>query len=88
MYFGDLFYATFDEVRDVELMDALGSLLSILEEGLNNGDVTMGARTRKDLLQWYISQPAFIRSICEPSMRDARLFPETDHNSDKMSTPA
>ena len=85
---GDLFYATFDEVRDVELMDALGSLLSILEEGLSNGDVTMGERTRKELLQWYISQPAFIRSICEQSMRDAGLFPEADHNSDEMSTPA
>ena len=85
---GELFYATFDEVRDVELMDALGSLLSILEEGLSNGDVTMGERTRKELLQWYISQPAFIRSICEKSMRDTGLFPEADHNSDEMSTPA
>ena len=69
-------------------MDALGDLLSILEEGLSNGDVTMGERTRKELLQWYISQSAFIRSICEKSMRDAGLFPEADHNSDEMSTPA
>ena len=85
---GELFYATFDEVRDIELMDALGNLLSILEEGLNSGDVTMGERTRKELLQWYISQPVFIRSLCEQSMREAGLLPETDHNSEEMSTPA
>ena len=84
---GELFYATFDEVRDVELMDALGSLLSILEEGLKSGDVTMGERTRKQLLQWYISQPVFIRRLFEQSMLDAGLCPEA-HNSDEMSTPA
>ena len=85
---GELFYATFDEVRDIELMDALGSLLSILEDGLNNGDVTMGKRTRKELLQWYISQPAFIRSICEQSMRESGLFSSTDHSSGELSMPA
>ena len=85
---GELFYATFDEVRDIELMDALGSLLSILEDGLSNGDVTMGKRTRKELLQWYISQPAFIRSLCEQSMRESGLFSATDHSSKKLSMPA
>lgn len=85
---GELFYITFDEVKDVELVDALDSLLSILEEGLNNGDVTMGERTRKQLLQWYISQPAFIRSICETAMRSAGVFPEQNHNSEGLSTSA
>ena len=85
---GELFYATFDEVRDIELMDALGDLLSILAEGLNSGDVTMGERTRKELLQWYVTQPAFIRSICEQSMRDAGILQELDHNSDGLSMPA
>lgn len=85
---GELFYISFDEVRDVELVDALSDLLSILEEGLNNGDITMGERTRKELLQWYVSQPAFIRSICEKSMRNAGLLPEPDHNSAELSTPA
>ena len=49
---GELFYAAFDEVRDIELMDALGDLLSILAEGLNSGDVTMGERTQKELPLW------------------------------------
>ena len=69
-------------------MDALGDLLSILEEGLQTGDVAMGERTRNQLLRWYISQPVFIRKICERSMRDAGLLLDMDHNLDEVSTSA
>ena len=62
---GELFYETFEEVRDIELADALGSLLAILEDSLSSGDTVMGERTRKQLLQWYISQPLFVRNICQ-----------------------
>ena len=78
---GELFYATFDEVRDIEMADALNSLLSILASGLKDGDIQIGERTRKELLQWYISQPQFIRSICEQSMMEASLLYEEDEMS-------
>lgn len=84
---GELFYSTFEEVRDIELADALGQLLSILENGINSGDVVMGERTRKELLQWYISQPAFIRRICQQSMQEAGLLPE-DHEKCDLSKVA
>ena len=78
---GELFYATFDEVRDIEMADALNSLLSILASGLKDGDIQIGERTRKELLQWYISQPQFIRSICKQSMMEASLLYEEDEMS-------
>jgi hypothetical protein len=81
----ELFYATFDEVRDIEMADALNSLLSILASGLKDGDIQIGERTRKELLQWYISQPQFIRSICEQSMMEAGLLREEEYDEDEMS---
>ena len=84
---GELFYASFEEVRDIELADALGQLLSILENGIKNGDIAMGERTRKELLQWYVSQPAFIRRICQQSMEEAGLL-SGEHSDANMSRAA
>ena len=85
---GELFYATFDEVRDIEMTDALNSLLSILAEGLKSGDITIGEHTRKELLHWYISQPQFIRSICEQSMLESGLLYDEENEDGKMSRTA
>ena len=82
---GELFYAAFDEVRDIEMEDTLNSLLSILADGLKSGDVTIGEHTRKELLQWYISQPRFIRIICEQSMLEAGLLYEEENEDGEMS---
>ena len=85
---GELFYETFEEVRDIELADALGSLLAILEDSLSSGDTVMGERTRKQLLQWYISQPLFVRNICQHSMVQAGFILDQVNGAGDMSTSA
>jgi hypothetical protein len=70
------------------MADALNSLLSILASGLKDGDIQIGERTRKQLLQWYISQPQFIRSICEQSMMEAGILGEEEYEKDEMSRSA
>lgn len=85
---GEIFFLCYDDVRDIELSDALGSLVSIIAEGLANGTVQMEESVRKALLDWYISQPNFIQLICGKQMAEAGLLVSTEYDVTKMSTVA
>ena len=85
----ELFYVCCEDIRDMEFSEALKQLLSIFATGINNGDVTIGESTRTELLNWYITQPAFIRALCCDLMQDAGLIGHaTDHSLEKKSTVA
>lgn len=80
----ELFFVCCDDIRDIELSDALERLLAIFVEGLNNGTVQITESVRKELLNWYVSQPMFIQKLCYQSMVDAGMVPE-EHNASELS---
>ena len=73
----------------MEYSEALKQLLSIFVTGINSGDVTISENTRVELLEWYITQPAFIRSLCTDLMQETGLTESTaNHKPEKKSTVA
>ena len=71
---GELFFICYDDVKDIEISEALESLMSIMSNGLIEGRITLDSTVYAQLLDWYTSQPAFIRSICYQSMTAAGLI--------------
>ena len=85
---GEIFFFCYDDVRDIELSDALERLVSIMADGLANGKITMDESVRMGIIDWYISQPLFIQSICRDQMADAGFIPPADSNSTELSMAA
>lgn len=85
---GEIFFLCYDDVRDIELSDALDKLVSIIADGLANGTIQMDESVRKAILDWYVSQPNFIQLICEKQLADVGLLALPEHNDTKMSTVA
>ena len=83
---GEIFFFCYDNVRDVELSDALKRLVSIMADGLSSGKITMDESIRTEIIDWYIMQPVFIRSICRDQMIEAGFIGSGDHNSAEMSS--
>ena len=81
---GELFFICCEDVRDIELTEALERLLSIFMEGLKNGTVQIDNSIRMELLDWYVSQPVFIQQICTLQLNDAGILDE-DHMCNKLS---
>ncbi len=80
----ELFFVCCDDIRDIELSDALERLLAIFLDGLNNGTVQITESVRKELLNWYVSQPMFIQKLCYQSMVDSEMI-AVDHNVGELS---
>lgn len=70
---GDIFFLIYEEVRDLELSDALEKLVSILAVGIAQGRIQVDEVIRAELLDWYISQPIFIQSLCQSQLAEAGL---------------
>lgn len=85
---GEIFFLCYDDVRDIELSGALNKLVAIIADGLANGKIQMEESVRGEILNWYISQPNFIQSICQKQMEDAGLLASIEHNGGEMSTGA
>lgn len=83
----ELFFICFDDIRDIELSDALERLLAIFLRGLENGTVQIAESVRRELLSWYVSQPVFIQKLCHQSMVDAGMIP-AEHILGELSTSA
>lgn len=83
----ELFFVCCDDIRDIELSDALERLLAIFLDGLAAGTVKIEEPVRRELLNWYISQPVFIQKLCIQSMTDAGIMPD-NHILRQMSTVA
>ena len=61
--FCELFRICCEDIRDMDLATALASLAAILTEGLGSGSIRITDAVRCQLLNWYVSQPAFIRAL-------------------------
>ncbi len=85
---GEIFFFCYDDVRDIELSDALNRLVSIMAEGLSNGTITMDESVRAEILDWYISQPVFIQNICKDSLVNSGFIAAGNHNGNELSTAA
>lgn len=73
---GELFFVCCEDIRDIELTDALERLLTIFMDGLENGTVQIAESVRRELLDWYISQPVFIQRLCANLLDEAGILSE------------
>lgn len=64
---GEIFFVCCEDIQDIELSTALASIVALFNEGIRRGAVVITETFRMQLIDWYVSQPAFIK----------RLFPET-----------
>ena len=60
----ELFYVCCDDIQDMELSTALKQLLEILVNGLGNQMITITSEIKSQLINWFVSQPAFIQALC------------------------
>ena len=59
----ELFFVCCEDIQDMELSTALRSLMSIFAAGIRNGSITIDETVRIQLIEWFVSQPAFIQAI-------------------------
>ena len=70
---GELFFLVYDEVKDIELSDALRSLMTIFAEGMKRGAIRIDESVRIQLVDWFISQPLFIQALFPTFIEDSKL---------------
>ena len=73
---GELFFMVYDEVRDMELSQALKALLEIVASGLRDGSIHVSETIRVQLVEWFFSQPRFIQALFPAFLSDSGLVPE------------
>lgn len=83
----ELFFVCCDDIRDIELTDALERLLAIFLDGIKDGTVQITESVRKELVDWYVSQPVFIQKLCMRSMNDCEIL-SIYQNEGNLSTTA
>ncbi len=59
----ELFYVCCDDIQDIELSTALEQLLKILSDGIRNHAITITNEVKMQLINWIVSQPAFIKAL-------------------------
>lgn len=59
----ELFYVCCDDIQDIELCTALSSLVSIFMEGLRTETIRITNAVKTQLINWFVSQPAFIKAL-------------------------
>lgn len=59
----ELFYVCCDDVQDIELSSAMEQLLKILCDGIKNRAITITNEVKTQLINWFVSQPAFIKAL-------------------------
>lgn len=59
----ELFYICCDDIQDIELSTALSQLLKILCDGIRNRAITITNEVKIQLINWFVSQPAFIKAL-------------------------
>jgi len=76
---GELFFMCCDDIKDIELTDALKRLLIIFAEGMRNGTIQIAEAVRRELIDWYVSQPKFIQRLYCEHLGDIELLTTGDH---------
>lgn len=60
---GELFFHMTEEVRDMELEDSLRKLMTLFVTGIKEGTIKICEAVRVHLVEWFTSQPRFIRLL-------------------------
>lgn len=59
----ELFFVCCEDIQDMEYSTALRSLMCIFATGVRSGRITIDETVRMQMIEWFVSQPAFIQSI-------------------------
>jgi len=59
-----LFYVCCGDIQDMELTTALRQLLELLANGIENRMIAITSEVKSQLINWFVSQPAFIQALC------------------------
>ena len=78
---GSLFFQVYDEVKDIELADALRSLLALFVAGMKSGAVKIDETIRVQMISWFTSQPTFIRILFPSFLTESGLLAAEHANS-------
>ena len=49
----------------MELSTALKQLMTILVNGIKNRAITISKEIKRQLVDWFVSQPSFIKALCQ-----------------------
>ena len=60
----EIFYVCCDDIQDMELSTALKQLMSIFVNGIKNGAITISKEIKRQLVDWFVSLPSFIKALC------------------------
>ena len=72
----------------MSLAKASGASTCLHSDGLSNGTIQMDEAVREEILDWYVSQPSFIRLICGKQLLETGLLTSANHKYGEMSTVA
>ena len=61
----EIFYVCCDDIQDMELSTALKQLMTILVNGIKNRAITISKEIKRQLVDWFVSQPSFIKALCQ-----------------------
>ena len=84
----ELFFVCCEDIRDLEFSQAFKRLMALFVTGLKEGTITMTESVRIELLEWYITQPVFIRAFCSELLDSLGMVPSIDDDSKSLSIPA
>lgn len=73
-YICELFYVCCDDIQDIELCTAPSSLVAIFMGGLRTGAVKITNAIKPHLINWFVSQPAFIKNLYPQSGWEVRVI--------------
>ena len=59
----ELSYVCCDDIQDIELCTALSNLVSIFMERFRTEEIKITNAIKMQLINWFVSQPAFIKAL-------------------------
>ena len=60
----EIFYVCCDDIQDMELSTALKQLMAIFVNGIKNRAITISKEIKRQLVDWFVSLPSFIKALC------------------------
>lgn len=84
----ELFFVCCEDIRDMELSQALKRLMTIFLTGLNEGTIKITEAVRIELIEWYVSQPSFIKVLCRNLVDEVGALMPTADTPEMLSISA
>ncbi len=81
----ELFFVLCDDVQDLEFQEALQDLVNIFFDGIKNGQIKIEESIRIKLLEWFMSQPTFIKALFPSFLQECEDFQTYDGQDTVLS---